>query len=193
MGSTPPLPLTERIPADLPLVVHPNVGRRLLVYGLAYFAWCVVLLGLAALVAVTSSDPGVNGVIVAGGCLVPVVGFLLGVCLWARASRGPVLAVGPTGMWVKCRSMPVRAVWLRWDAIALVSRSRWWAFEKMIKISPRDPDIRRHFGPSSTFDTTIGWWYFGPPLSAMLSFTDCSESAVMAAIAQYSAGRFPIV
>ena len=48
MGSTPPLPLTERIPADLPLVVHPNVGRRLLVYGLAYFAWCLVLLGLAA-------------------------------------------------------------------------------------------------------------------------------------------------
>ena len=81
---------------------------------------------------------------------------------------------------------------LPWEAIELVSRSRWWAFEKMIKIRPRDPDIRRQLGPTSTFDATIGWWYIGPPLSAMLSFTDRSESAVMAAIAQYSAGRFPI-
>ena len=94
MGSTPPLPLTERIPADLPLVVHPNVGRRLLVYGLAYFAWCVVLLGLAALVAVTSSDPGVNAVIVAGGCLVPVVGFLLG-CACGR--EPPAARCSPLG------------------------------------------------------------------------------------------------
>jgi hypothetical protein len=63
----------------------------------------------------------------------------------------------------------------------------------MIKIRPRDPDIRRQLGPTSTFDATIGWWYFGQPLSAMLSFTDRSESDVIAAITQYSAGRFPIV
>ena len=81
MGSTPPLPLTERIPADLPLVVHPNVGRRLLVYGLAYFAWCLVLLGLARLLTLTTAGRGVVAVVVAGGCLVPVVGFLLEVYL----------------------------------------------------------------------------------------------------------------
>ena len=192
MVSTPPLPLTERIPTDLPLVVHHNVGRRLFVYGLAYFAWCLVLLGLAALLALVTAGRGVIVAVVAGGCLVPVVGFLLGVYLWALASRSPVLAAGPAGMWVKCRSLPVRAVWLPWEAIESVSRSRWWAFETMIKIRPRDPDIRRQLGPISRFDATIGWWYFGPPLSAMLSFTDRSESAVMAAIAQYSAGRFPI-
>jgi hypothetical protein len=45
MVSTPPLPLTKRIPTDRPLVVHHNVGKRLLAYGLAYFAWCLVLLG----------------------------------------------------------------------------------------------------------------------------------------------------
>jgi hypothetical protein len=190
--STPPLPLTKRIPTDLPLVVHHNIGKRLLVYGLAYFAWCLVMLGLAALLAFTTVDRGVIAVVVAGACLIPVVGFLLGVCLWALASRGPVLAAGPAGMWIKCRSLPVRAVWLPWEVIEQVSRSRWWAFEKMIKIRPRDPDIHRHLGPASTFDATIGWWYFGPPLSAMLSFTDRSESAVLAAIAQYSAGRFPI-
>jgi hypothetical protein len=192
MVSTPSLPLTERIPTDLPLVVHHNVGKRLLVYGLAYFAWCLVLLGLAALLALTTAGRGVIVVVVAAGCLVPVVGFLLGVYLWALVSRGPVLAAGPAGMWVKCRSLPVQAVWLSWEAIALVSRSRWWAFEKRIKIRPRDPNILRQLGPTSRFDATIGWWYFGPPLSAMLSFTDRSESAVMAAIARYSAGRFPI-
>ena len=192
MVSTPPLPLTERIPTDLPLVVHHNVRRRLLVYGLAYFAWCLVLLGLAALLALLAADRGVIAVVVVGACLIPVAGFLLGVYLWALASRGPVLAAGPAGMWIKCRSLPVRAVWLPWEAIERVSRSRWWAFERMIKVWPRDPDIRRQLGPTSTFDATIGWWYFGPPLSAMLSFTDRSESAVLAAIAQYSAGQFPI-
>ncbi|MFC7483706.1 hypothetical protein ACFQX7_31945 [Luedemannella flava] len=70
-----------------------------------------------------------------------------------------------------------------------MSRSRWWAFERMIKIRPRDPDIRRQFGPAGTFDATIGWWYFGPPLSALLSFTDRAESEVLAAIERYSAGR----
>ena len=183
---------TERIPTDLPLVVRHNVGKRLLAYGLAYFAWCLVLLGLARLLTLTTAGRGVVAVVVAGGCLVPVVGFLLGVYLWTLASRSPVLAAGPAGIWVKCRSLPVRAVWLPWEAIELVSRSRWWVFEKMIKIRPRDPDIHRHLGPTGTFDATIGWWYFGPPLSAMLSFTDRSEPVVMAAIAQYSAGRFPI-
>ena len=191
-GVDAPGPLTKRIPTDLPLVVHHNVGKRLLAYGLAYLVWCLVLLGLAALLAHITAGRSVIAVVVAGGCLIPVVGFLLGVYLWALASRGPVLAAGPAGMWIKCRSLPVRAVWLPWDAIERVSRSRWWAFEKMIKVWPRDPHIRRHLGPTSTFDATIGWWYFGPPLSAMLSFTDRSESAVMAAIAQYSAGRFPI-
>ncbi|GAA1802343.1 hypothetical protein GCM10009682_25240 [Luedemannella flava] len=189
MVSTPPLRLTERIPADLPLVVHHNVRKRLLVYGSAYFAWCLVLLGPAALLVPTTAGRGVIAVVVAGGCLVPVVGFLLGVYLWALASRGPVLAAGPDGMWVKCRSVPVRAVWLPWESIELVSRSRWWAFERMIKIRPRDPDIRRQFGPAGTFDATIGWWYFGPPLSALLSFTDRAESEVLAAIERYSAGR----
>ncbi|MFC7483705.1 hypothetical protein ACFQX7_31940 [Luedemannella flava] len=98
MVSTPPLRLTERIPADLPLVVHHNVRKRLLVYGSAYFAWCLVLLGPAALLVPTTAGRGVIAVVVAGGCLVPVVGFLLGVYLWALASRGPVLAAGPDGM-----------------------------------------------------------------------------------------------
>lgn len=184
--------MAERIPADLPLVVHHTVGRRLLVYGLAYFAWCLALLGLAALLALASAGRGAIAVVVAGGCVIPIVGFLLGVYLWALASRGPVLAAGPAGMWVKCRSLPGQAVWLPWEAIERVSRSRWWVFERMIKVQPRDPNIRRRIGRTSMFDATIGWWYFGPPFSVMLSFTDHSESAAIAAIAQYSAGRFPI-
>ena len=73
----------------------------------------LVLLGLATLLALTTAGRGVIAVLVAGGCLIPVVGFLLGVYLWALASRGPVLAAGPAGMWVKCRSLPVRAVCCR--------------------------------------------------------------------------------
>jgi hypothetical protein len=88
--------------------------------------------------------------------------------------------------------LPVRAVWLPWESIELVSTSRWWAFEKMIKVRPRDPDLRWRLGPTSTFDATIGWWYFGPPLSVMLSFTDPSQRWVMAAISEYGDGRFPI-
>jgi hypothetical protein len=95
-------------------------------------------------------------------------------------------------MWVKTQSLPGPAVWLPWEAIELISRSRWWVFERMIKVRPRDPDMRRLLGPTSAFDATIGWWYFGPPLSAMLSFTDPSEPEVMAAIRQYSNGQFPI-
>ena len=63
---------------------------------------------------------------------------------------------------------------------------------KMVKIWLGDRHLRRRLGPTSTFDATIGWWYFGPPLSAMLSFTSPSGPKVMAAIAQYSNGRFPI-
>ena len=74
MVSTPPLPLTGQIPTNLPLVVHHKVGKRLLVYGLAYIAWCLLLLGLAALLAPTTPSRAIIAVVVAGACLIAVDG-----------------------------------------------------------------------------------------------------------------------
>jgi hypothetical protein len=193
----PPAPVTRRIPEDQPFVVRPSVAKR----GLVFAAVALVVLlplgclaGLGVSQGTDAQDRGdaLLGVLAMGGCVLLLIALPLGLQLWLIASGGPVLAVGPAGLWIRSRPTRGQAVWLPWQAVAQISRRR-WALEKMLVVKPHDGRALQHLGVFTALDSGLLAAAYGSGLVATLNFADRSESEILAAVAHYSAGRCPIV
>ena len=70
----------------------------------------------------------------------------------AATSGGPVLAVGPRGLWIKTRPTRGQAMWLPWEAIARIYRRR-WSLEKMVCVQPPDPRVGSGLGSYTAVDS----------------------------------------
>lgn len=125
------------------------------------------------------------------GCLLLFLGGLLGLQLWMIASGGPVLAVGPAGLWIKTRPTRGQAIWLPWEGIAEISRRR-WSLEKMIVVKPRDPRAENGLGAFTAVDSSLLKLFYGSGFTATLNFADKPEAEIISAINHFSAGRCPI-
>ncbi|MEU7930990.1 hypothetical protein [Micromonospora echinofusca] len=192
-GDPVPPPVTRRIPEDQPFVVRPNVAKRgLLMMGVAL----VLILPIACcagLGVVNSADPqlrsrSVVGVLALVGCLLALIALPLGIQLWLIGSGGPVLALGPAGLWIRTRPTRGQAIWLPWEGVAQISRRR-WSLEKMLVVTPRDARALRHLGAFTALDGAALNAFYGSGLVATLNFADRPEAEIMAAVVHYSAGR----
>ncbi|RLK23522.1 hypothetical protein DER29_1387 [Micromonospora sp. M71_S20] len=192
-GDPVPPPVTRRIPEDQPFVVRPNVAKRgLLMMGVAL----VLILPIACcagLGMVNSADPqlrsqSVVGLLAVVGCLLALVALPLGIQLWLIGSGGPVLALGPAGLWIRTRPTRGQAIWLPWEGVAQISRRR-WSLEKMLVVTPRDARALRNLGAFTALDSATLNTFYGSGLVATLNFADRPEAEIMAAVAHYSAGR----
>ncbi|WP_229403222.1 hypothetical protein [Micromonospora okii] len=193
----PPAPVLKRIPADQPFVVRPNVVKRALVMGGVVLVLVLPIACLAGVGLVQGADPQARGNAVLGilgvlGCLLALIGLPLGLQLWLIGSGGPVLALGPAGLWIRTRPTRGQAVWLPWEAVGQVSRRR-WSLEKMLVVAPRDPRSLQNLGTFTAVDSGLLTAFYGSGLIATLNFADRSESEILAAVAHYSAGRCPLV
>jgi hypothetical protein len=180
----------KRIPTDQPFVVGPSAGKRALLLGGALL-FVLLLVGCPLGLAVGTSNSGgdaVFGVVAVLGCLAVFLGALLGVQLWMLSSGGPVLAVGPAGLWIKTRPTRGQAVWLPWEAVARIYRRR-WAFDKVVCVQPRDPRAGDHLGAYTAVDASMQKLVFGTGFTAPLTFANRPESEIMGALAHYAAGR----
>ncbi|MFV2116718.1 hypothetical protein ACFHW0_30945 [Micromonospora sp. LOL_025] len=192
-GDPVPPPVTRRIPEDQPFVVRPNVAKRgLLMMGVAL----VLILPIACcagLGMVNSADPqlrsqSVVGLLAVVGCLLALVALPLGIQLWLIGSGGPVLALGPAGLWIRTRPTRGQAIWLPWEGVAQISRRR-WSLEKMLVVTPRDARALGHLGAFTALDGAALNAFYGSGLVATLNFADRPEAEILAAVAHYSAGR----
>ncbi|MFG3599004.1 hypothetical protein [Micromonospora chersina] len=179
-------PTTKRIPADLPFVVRPSLGKRALTLGLVTLVAGLVLacpIGLAA-----SSEGGGAGLLF----IIPVVLLFftvpVGLQLWLVSSGGPVLALGPAGLWIKTRPTRGQAIWLPWEAIDRIYVRR-WALEKMLCVKPRDPRAGSGLGAFTAFDSGMQQAFFGTGFTATVNHADRSEDEIMRAVVGYAAGR----
>ncbi|HEY0699737.1 MAG TPA: hypothetical protein VGD43_18220 [Micromonospora sp.] len=178
--------MTKRIPEDQPFVVRPSVGKRAGLFG-GILGFLLVLVGCPLGLAASAS-----------GEVAPVLfillgfgfffGLLFGLQLWLITSGGPVLAVGPAGLWIKTRPTRGQAIWLSWPAVEQVYRRR-WALEKMVCVKPRDPRTGGDLGAFTALDSGMQKLFFGTGFTATLNFADRPEAEIMAAIAHYAAGR----
>jgi hypothetical protein len=148
-----------------------------------------VLLVVACPLGLAGSDAGgVAGILGILGCLLVLLGLPLGFQLWLLTSGGPVLAVGPTGLWIRTRPTRGQAIWLPWEAIDQIYRRR-WALEKMVCVKPRDPRTGGDLGVFTALDSGMQQAVFGTGLTATVNFADRSEQEIMQAITHFSAGR----
>jgi hypothetical protein len=178
-----PPPVTKRIPEDQPFVARHSVKKRVLVFvgvggGFALvFGACTGVASGDALVALATF-----------GCFAVLFGLLFGLQLWLLASGGPVLAIGPAGLWIKTRPTRGQAIWLPWEAIERVYQRR-WAFDKNLCVKPRDPRTGANLGAFTALDSGMQELFFGTGFIAPLNFADRPEAEIIAAIAHFSGGR----
>ncbi|MGB2568279.1 hypothetical protein ACPFP2_07505 [Micromonospora citrea] len=193
----PPAPVTKRIPEDQPFVVRPNVARRALVMGGVVSVLLVPIVCVLGVGVLGGTDGQARGGVVAGllamvGCVLVLVAVPLAVQLWLIGSGGPVLALGPAGLWIRTRPTRGQAVWLPWEAVAQISRRR-WSLEKMLVVKPYDERALQNLGTFTALDSGLLSAFYGSGLVATLNFADRPESEILAAVAHFSAGRCRIV
>jgi hypothetical protein len=184
--SVQPYPVVPRIPEDQPFIVRPSVRKRVLVFG-AFLAGLMIFLGCVLGLGAIGSDNGAALLVVFFAIALAFAG-LFGLQIWLVASGGPVLAVGPAGLWIKTRPTRGQAIWLPWEAIGLISRRR-WSLEKMLCVAARDPRAGQQLGAFTAFDSVVTQAAFGTGFTATLNFADKSEQEILQAIAYFAAGR----
>ncbi|MEU7867198.1 hypothetical protein [Dactylosporangium sp. NPDC049140] len=192
----PQLPITKRIPDNLPFVARPSVLKRVFVLApiavvaLAVFA-CPLGLALTA-----DGDPNhtsgdvvaLVGIVV---CVAVVIAAALGLQIFLMTSGGPVLALAPNGLWIKTRPTRGQAVWLPWEGVEQIRRRR-WGVEKMLVVKPRDPRLEGSLGAFTQIDSALLKLFYGSGFTATLNFADRSEDEILAAVRQFSNGRTPV-
>ena len=184
-----PPPVTKRIPEDLPFVVFPSLRKRMIFFGLVLLV--IVLIFACPLGFAMSSSGDVAPFLAILGCVVVSFGLLIGIQLYLISSGGPVLAVGPVGLWIKTRPTRGQAIWLPWEGIERVYRRR-WSFEKMVCVKARDPRAGSNLGAFTALDSSMQKLFFGSGFTATANFADKPEQEIMAALAHYAAGRCPV-
>ena len=191
--SAAPPAVAKRIPEDQPFVVRPNTVKRVLhVCAVAAPLSAIASVAGAVLLSeVTSHSVAILGSLSLFICVLALVVAGLGFPLWLIASGGPLLAVGPTGIWIKSRPARGQAIWLPWEGIAHISRRR-WSLEKMVVVKPRDPRADSNLGAFTAVDAGLLKLFYGSGFTATLNFADKPEAEIMAAITHFSAGRCPI-
>ncbi|MET8911248.1 hypothetical protein [Micromonospora sp. NPDC004551] len=185
-GQPPVAPTAKRIPEDQPFVVRPSLGKRALTLGLVTLVVGLVLacpIGLAA-----SSEGGGAGLLFIIPVVMLVFAVPVGLQLWLVSSGGPVLALGPAGLWIKTRPTRGQAIWLPWVAVERIYLRR-WGLEKMLCVKPRDPRVGSGLGAFTAFDSGMQQAFFGTGFTATVNHADRSEDEIMRAVAGYAAGR----
>jgi hypothetical protein len=191
-GFPPPqLPVTKRIPEDQPFIVRPSVGKRVLQFGLVLGVLALLIACPFGLAAAEPGSGGLGPALAVLGCVLVFFGALMGLQVYLLTSGGPVLAVGPHGLWIKTRPTRGQAIWLPWELVARIYRRR-WAFDKMVCVQPRDPRVGANLGAFTAVDSGMQQLFFGSGFTATLNFADRRESEIMAALAGYAAGRCPV-
>jgi hypothetical protein len=185
----PPPITTKRIPDDLPFVVHPSLRKRSYQFA-GVFVFAALLLACPIGLSARSGPDGWVGVVIFGLVLVLLAG-LVGLQMYLMSTGGPVLAVGPAGVWIKTRPTRGQAIWLPWEGIERVYRRR-WSFEKMICVKARDPRVGANLGLLTAFDSSLQQVVFGSGLTATANFADKPEQEIVAALTHFSAGRCPV-
>jgi hypothetical protein len=190
-----PYPLAQQIPDDQPFVVRHSRRKRFtmagsIVLALELFIGC--LLGLSTLGG-DKGGPGPSwGGLLAGFGVITVllVTCFAGLMLFLTGG-GPVLAVGPDGLWIRSRPSRGQAIWLPWSAIGIISRRR-YGLERMLVVRPRDRRTDENLGLLTALDSSIIRTFYVNGFTATLNMADRREDEILLAVAYYSANRVPL-
>ncbi|MGX6602740.1 hypothetical protein ACWKSP_11460 [Micromonosporaceae bacterium Da 78-11] len=187
----PSFPVIRRIPTDQPFTVHPSLRKRLVVFGGVWATVAVLLLCIFGLASVGDDVENTGALFAVWAVIVVFFGAVVFPVVWSISSGGPVLALGPAGLWIKTRPTRGQAIWLPWEAVALISRRR-WSFEKMLVVQPRDPRAGGNLGAFTAIDASLTKAFYGSGFTATLNMADRTEAEILQAVAYFAANRVPL-
>jgi hypothetical protein len=189
-----PYPVVNRIPEDQPFVVRHSRRKRGVLVGSVALALEVMMVGIAGLVLVGRAADGtgleIGDALIALAGIAVVFAAVFGGFFLFQTSGGPVLAAGPAGLWIRTRPTRGQAIWLPWEAIALISRRR-WGVEKMLVVRPRDRRAE-NLGVLTAFDGSIARAVYASGFTATINMADRPEAEILQAVAYFAANRVPL-
>jgi len=182
----PPSPVVSRIPETEPYVVGINKGRASAIWG-SVVAFTVVLWAVLISVATAASeafDP-------LSVMLVPALLSIGANCfIWYVAvSGGPQLALNPSGMWIRARKWPVKAIFLPWESIGRINVGKAGLGDRALCVHPKDPHAGAGLGVFAGYDQAMQRAFTGAKLTASVRLADRPEQEILGAIAHFAAGR----
>ncbi|MGC4893207.1 hypothetical protein [Micromonospora sp. DT31] len=124
-------------------------------------------------------------------CPLILVGTPLGCQLWLTRSLGPVLALGPAGLWIRTRPTQGEAILLAWEDIARITRRRRWNGEKVLVVTPGDPQLCQRLGILTPVDGRARRSLRHAGLTATLTFADRPEAEILTTLGHHHAAAGP--
>jgi hypothetical protein len=195
---TNPYPVVDRIPEDQPYIVRLNSRKLIIRVGVAAVVLGVIM---AAISFAALADDSLGAAFGMLGFTVLIV-VLMVVPTVRMVTAGPVLAVGPAGLWIKTRPGGRRqAIWLPWESIAMITRfSRQVNFaeqDRYLVVRPADPRASQGLGAASAIGNAL--WRMSSVFSTMpdgfvatIKHSDRPEAEILQAVAYYAANRVPL-
>jgi hypothetical protein len=173
------------IPDGQPFTVRTSLLKRALTFG-----------GIPAILILLPSALSSHFAMGGATGFIALIGLVLvGVQVYIGRSMGPLLAVGPSGRWVKTgprRSS--RALWLPWDEIEQVYR-RPIGLQTVLCVKAKVPQEGLTVANLSAFtgpNAGVARGYLGAGFMVAFLLTDHSLPDVVQAIGQFSAGRVQV-
>ncbi|GIF51962.1 hypothetical protein DFJ67_3775 [Asanoa ferruginea] len=182
-GSRSTQPAPRRIPDDQPFLVRLNLSRLSLAW---VVAWIVILGPQVLLIA----DFWVPAAISTALALIVLVIYLA-----TNARRGPILGVGPPGVWVSRRvrgfirvGPQFEATFLPWSSIERIYLRRILVDKR---VCVRETGWRPRLGARPDVFEVVDYAY-RTPFNASLTFADRPADEITAAITQHGLGKTKI-
>lgn len=173
--------MARRVPAGLPLVVQPRVGRWVLFYLIPLL---LLLAPTTVLFATGNWQPALFALTASIGLY--VVGF--GFRLFSQFTGGPFLAADRDGVWLRVQKFPVRAVQIPWELVEEIRAKRWFV-DKVLCVVTRDDRVGKLPGLWGSVDQARTTAFFGAPLTASVGFGDLPADDVTRKLDELAQGR----
>jgi hypothetical protein len=196
--SDPPLPpppftppaIVPRIPEDQPLVLRPDRGRIIRVFGLIYIVVPLAFMVVAgAALAVAFGEAVILAIFAGMGALFfGVFGALqLALMLGLLSSGGPYLAAGPDGVWIRARKWPAKSVFLPWPLVGDVYVRR-WLWDRVVCVRPIDRRTIEGIGLMGGIDMGVQSALFGARFTASAFYCGHDAHQVVAELGRFRQG-----
>lgn len=184
--TVPPAPHgTKRIPDDIAFTVRP---KWIVAVGLGAVPVLFAVLFLGAALALLP-DLTRKPMFLLVAFVVFLTTLIPGVFMtMTMGTGGPLAACDDTGLWLRVRHYPAKALFLPWQDVSAVYTRR-WGLQRLVCVQPRDPRAGTGMGALADLDRFSARMVAGSSLIIPTLHADTKMDEILRVFAHYARGR----